>query len=147
MALFTAGALTSAGSTTLPVIALVGGATVLARVVEIGVFNTTATAVALKLCRLTTAGTPGTAATTGAPRGFDPATAIASVRNTYTGTAPTTSDLGFRTQLGAAIGSGFVFTFNDFEVTTAAAAASGVGVLVENGTGQPLQAYIKWLEG
>lgn len=147
MALFSAGALTSAGSTTLPLIALVGGTTVHARITEIGVFNTTATAVALKLCRITTAGTPGTSITIGAPRGHDPATALATVRNTYTGTAPTTTDLGFRCQLGAAIGSGFVWTFQDFELTTAVAAASGIGVIVENGTGQALQAYIKWLEG
>lgn len=145
MARFVAGGLTTAGSTTLPIIALVGGTTVLARIREIGLFNTTATAVALKLCRISTAGTPGTTLTASAMN-TDPAAAVATVRNTYTSTAPTTTDLGFRCQLGAAIGSGFVFTFDDFDLTTLVAANAGVGVLVENGTGQALQAYIKWYE-
>jgi hypothetical protein len=72
---FVAGGLSTAGSTTLPVFALVGSASVRARVKEIGVFNTTSTAVA----------------------------------------PPTTTDAGFRVQLGAAVGSGFVWTFDDWE--------------------------------
>ena len=59
---YSAGLLTTAGSTTLPIAALVGASTIRPRVWEIGVFNTTATAVALKLVRMTTAGTPGAAA-------------------------------------------------------------------------------------
>lgn len=144
MARFGAGGLTTAGSTTLPVIALTGGTTVLARIREIGVFNTTSTAVALKIVRLSTAGTPGATLTAGALNS-DPATAVAVMKNTYT-VAPTVSDLGFRCVLGAAVGSGFVWTFEDFELTTTAVANSGVGIIVENGTGQPLQAYMKWFE-
>src|SRR4051812_13721592 len=116
MARFTAGGLTTAGSTTLPIVALVGSTTVLARIREIGVFNTTATAVALKLCRVTTAGSPGAALTTSSMN-IDPATPVATLRNTYTSTAPTTTDLGFRCVLGAAVGSGFVWTFEDFDLT------------------------------
>ena len=55
---YSAGLLTSAGSTTLPIAALVGASTIRPRIWEIGVFNTTATAVALHLVRMTTAGTP-----------------------------------------------------------------------------------------
>lgn len=145
MARFVAGGLTTAGSTTLPVAALVGSASVLARIREIGVFNTTATAVSLKLCRLSTAGTPG-ATLTAAAMNMDPATAVATLKNTYSSTAPTTTDLGFRCVLGAAIGSGFVWTFEDFDLTTLIAANAGVGILVENGTGQALQVYFKWFE-
>jgi hypothetical protein len=132
MARYSAGALTTAGSTTLPVCALVG--------------TTTATAVALKLVRLSTAGTPGATVTPAALPGFDPATSLMTFRNTYT-VAPTTTDLGFRCVLGAAVGSGFVWTFDDFELTTAAVASSGIGVMVDNGTGQALQVYMKWYEG
>lgn len=145
MARFAAGGLTTAGSTTLPVFALLGGTTVVARIREIGVFNTTTTSVALKLCRVTTAGTPGSTLTSQAT-GIDPNASVALLKNTYTSTAPTTVDLGFRCVLGAAIGSGFVWTFDDWDLTTLLAASSAIGVLVENGTGQALQAYVKWYE-
>lgn len=143
---FVAGGLTTAGSTTLPVVALVGSASVRCKIREIGVFNTTATAVALKLCRLTTAGTPGSTLTADF---LDPANAVAvigALKNTYSSTAPTTTDLGFRTVLGAAVGSGFVWTFEDIDLCTAKAANAGIGILVENGTGQALQVYFKWAE-
>ena len=143
---FVSGFLTTAGSTTLPVAALVGSASVRCRVREIGVFNTTTTAVALKLCRLTSAGTPGTAGTVDKLDPADPTAVVGALRNTYTSTAPTTSDAGFRCVLGAAIGSGFVWTFEDFEFTTLVAANAGIGILVENGTGQALQTYWKWRE-
>jgi hypothetical protein len=145
MARFVAGGLTTAGSTTLPIFALVGGTGVLCRVREIGVFNTTSTAVALKLCRLSTAGTPGSTLTAAAMNS-DPASAVGVLKNTYTSTAPTTTDLGFRTVLGAAVGSGFVWTFEDFDLTTLVASNAAVGALVENGTGQALQIYVKWYE-
>lgn len=146
MAIFSAGFLTSAGSTTLPVWALVGSAAVKPRILEIGVFNTTSTAVALKLCRLSTAGTPGTSATSAGIDGTDPEAAVAVLKNTYSSTAPTTTDLGYRCVLGAAVGSGFVWTFNDQEMVVTVAANAGIGMLVENGTGQALQVYVKWRE-
>lgn len=146
MAGFTAGGLTSAGSTTLPVCALVGSASVRPRILEIAVFNTTTTAVALKLCRLTTAGTPGSNMAIDKLDPADVEANVANLKNTYSSTAPTTSDLGMRTVLGAAIGSGYVWTFEEREFMVAAAANAGVGILVENGTGQALQTYWKWRE-
>lgn len=146
MSSFVAGGLSTAGSTTLPVFALVGSASVKARVREIGVFNTTTTAVALKLCRVTTAGTPGTSLTVDKMDPGNPEANVAVLRNTYTSTAPTTTDAGFRALLGAAIGSGFVWTFDDWEFCTGVAANAAIGCLVENGTGQALQFYVKWNE-
>lgn len=143
---FVAGGLTTAGSTTLPVAALLGGTTTRPRLLEIGVFNTTATAVALKLCRVSTAGTPGSTLTAASLDALDPATNVALLKNTYTSTAPTTTDLGFRCVLGAAIGSGFVWTFSDYELTIDKVANAAIGILVENGTGQALQVYFKWRE-
>lgn len=143
---FVAGGLSTAGSTTLPVFALVGSASVRCRVREIGVFNTTSTAVALKLCRLTTAGTPGTSLTVDKLSPEDPTANVGALRNTYSSTAPTTSEVGFRAVLGAAVGSGFVWTFEDYEFCTLVSANAGIGCLVENGTGQALQFYVKWRE-
>lgn len=143
---FVAGGLTTAGSTTLPVVALVGSASILCRVREIGVFNTAATAVALKLCRLTTAGTPGSTLTADKLNPADPVANVGLLKNTYSSTAPTTTDLGFRTVLGAAIGSGFVWTFEDWALCSLVAANAGIGILVENGTGQALQTYWRWNE-
>jgi hypothetical protein len=145
MARFAAGGLTSAGSTTLPVVGLLGGTGVVARIREIGVFNTTTSSVALNVCRITTAGTPGVTLTTGVT-GIDPNTSVALLKNTWSSTAPTVVDLGFRCILGAAIGSGFVFTFDDWDLTTDKVANSAVGIIVSSGTGQPLQTYFKWYE-
>lgn len=143
---FVAGGLSTAGSTTLPVFALIGSASIRCRIREIGVFNTTATAVALKLARITTAGTPGTSLTVDKMDPADPVANVGALRNTYTSTAPTTAELGFRTLLGAAVGSGFVWTFEDYELCTLVAASAGIACLVENGTGQALQFYVKWRE-
>lgn len=143
---FTAGGLTTAGSTTLPIAALIGGTTVRARLLEVGVFNTTTTPVALKLCRLSTAGTPGATLTADKLDPGDPVANVALLKNTYSSTAPTTTDAGWRAILGAAVGSGFVWTFEDYEFCTLVAASAGIGILVENGTGQALQVYFKWRE-
>jgi hypothetical protein len=145
VARFAAGGLTTAGSTTLPIAALVGSASCKPKIYEIGVFNTTATAVALKLVRMTTAGTPG--ATLTSERVSDPEgpASIALLKNTYSVTA-TMTDLGFRCQLGAAVGSGFVFTFGADGLPVLVAANAAVGIVVENGTGQPCQIYVAWWE-
>jgi hypothetical protein len=146
MARFAAGLTTSAGSTTLPICALIGGTGARIRLREIGVFNTTTTAVNLVLCRLSTAGTPGTAATSRNTDGSDPQTAVGALRNTYTSTAPTTADLGIRFPLGAAIGSGIVLTFGEDDMTIDKVASAGIGLLVESGTGQAVMTYWRWVE-
>lgn len=143
---FIAGGLTGAGSTTLPLVGLIGSASVKPRIMEIGVFNTTSTAVAIKLCRITTAGTPGSTLTADKLDPTNPEANVALLKGTFTSTAPTTTDLGFRAVLGAAVGSGFVWTFEDWELCVNVAANAGVGILVENGTGQALQTYWKWRE-
>lgn len=146
MARYTAGALTTAGSTTLPLISLYSAAGVGAKIREIGVSNTTSTAVALKLIRLTTQGTPGGGLTKGK---HDPDSASASCTAFTTHSANPTlgDDLGYRAQLGAAVGAAFVWTFwSDSGLRVPIGTANGVGVLVETGSGQPLEAYIVWDE-
>lgn len=146
MSKFVAGLTTSAGSTTLPLAALVGGTGGRIRIVEIGVFNTTATACNLVLCRLSTAGTPGTAATSRLTDSADAATAVGTLRNTYSSTAPTTTELGIGFPLPAAIGAGIVLTFPDDTLTIPATANAGIGLLVESGTGQAVRIYVRWNE-
>jgi hypothetical protein len=137
---------TTAGSTTLPVAALIGGTGAFIRIRQIEVFNTTATAVTLLLCRLSTAGTPGTAATSRLSNSSDTATAVGALRNTYTSTAPTTTELGRKFPLGAAIGSGIILPFEDYELTIPATAAAGIGLLVASGTGQVVETSWVWQE-
>ena len=146
MARFIAGFTTAAGSTTLPICALVGSASARIRIYEIGIFNTTAVACNVVLCRLSTAGTPGTAATSRNLDGSDTQTAVGALRNTYTSTAPTTTELGMGFPLGAAIGSGLMPTFGDEELVIPATANAAIGFLVESGTGQALRVYFKWKE-
>lgn len=146
MSRFNAGGLTSAGSTTLPLISVYGATTVTPRIREIGVFNTSTTAVAIKLVRLTTLGTAGSALTRAALNAVDPSTAVTTAFNTHT-VAPTLgADLGYRAVIGAAAGAGIIWTFDDWDLTIASVANAGIGVIVENGTGQACQAYFKWTE-
>jgi len=146
MARYSAGCLTNAGSTTLPIISLYGAAAATGKLREIGLFNTTDTAVALKLVRITTAGTKG-AALTNAKQDPDTPAASCAAFNTHSSTGPTTGDdLGYRCVLGAAKGSGVVWTFPGDGIHVALSATGAIGVIVENGTGQAVQAYIVWDE-
>lgn len=145
MARFVAGARTSAGSTTLPIISVYSSATVNPHVIEIGVFNTTATAVALKLCKLTSAGTQGTGLTeTCIDAGAY--TASCTAFNTHSSTGPTVVDMGYNVTLGAAVGSGMVWTFGGEGAGIPAGTGNGIGVIVATGTGQVCDAYIVWEE-
>lgn len=146
MSRFAAGLTTSAGSTTLPACALVGSASGLIRIRQVSVFNTTATAVTLVLCRLTTAGTPGTAATSRLLNSADASAAVGTLRNTYTSTAPTSTELAIRFPLGAAIGSGIIRPFEDYELTIPATANAAIGLLVLSGTGQAVETDWTWEE-
>jgi hypothetical protein len=146
MSKFVAGVTTTAGSTTLPICALVGGTGARIRITEIGVFNLSATAVNLVLCRVSTAGTPGTAATSRLTDQGDGATAVGVLRNTYTSTAPTTAELGIGFPLAGAVGSGLVMTFPDDVLTLDKIASSAIGLLVESGTGQACRVWFRWYE-
>jgi hypothetical protein len=145
MSKFVAGLTTTAGSTTLPLCALIGGTGARIRVVEIGVWNTsTSAAVSLVLCRVSTAGTPGTAATSRLTDQSDAATAVGALRNTYTSTAPTTAELGIGFPLAAS--SGVIMSFPDDVMTMSATANSGIGLLLESGTVQACRVWFRWYE-
>lgn len=145
MARYQAGVKTGAGSTTLPLISLYSAAAVGAKIREIGVFNTASVAVDVKLVRLSSQGTPGSGLTESK---HDPDSAPASCTAFTThSVAPTLGDdLGYRASLGAAIGAGSIFTFGDSGLRIPVGTSNGIGVIIENGTGQALQAYIVWDE-
>ena len=145
MARYAVGVLTGAGSTVLPIISLYSTAAVSPVVREIGLTNTTSTAVALKLTYLTTAGTQGAGLTETKYRESAGA-AVCTAFTTHT-VAPTLGgDLGYRASLGAAVGAGVIWTFGEQGLTPPLGTGNGVGVIVENGTGQAVQAYIVWDE-
>lgn len=145
MARYTAGGVSAgAGSTTLPLMSIYAVASVGFTLRECGVFNTTATAVQVKLCRLSTAGTPGSAIT---PGKYNPDSVAASATpfNTHTVTG-TNTDLGYRTELGAAVGAGVIWTFGDLGIRCSVGTGNGIGVIIDAGTGQVCEIYFVWDE-
>jgi hypothetical protein len=145
MARYSSGVLTGAGSTTLPICSLYAAATVAGTLREVGVFNTTATAVALNLQRLTTTGTQG-AGQTEALHDDNAVASSCTFHTTHTVLPTLGDDLGYRAVLGASIGSGVIWTFGDTGIRIPEGTANGIGLIVENGTGQICQAYFVWDE-
>lgn len=115
-----------------------------ARIREIGVFNTTATACAVAVCRASATGTQGAGLTE--INESDPSgTIIATGFNTHTADATVGSPVR-QASLGAAIGSGVVFTFGDSGLEVDSATTAGVVITCPTGTGQHLDFYISWDE-
>ena len=145
MARYSAGALTTTGSTALPLISLYSGASVAPVIREISVSNTTSTQVQLKLVRLTSQGTPGSGLTE-APHDPNSAASSCFAFGTHSANPSLGNDLGYRAQLGAAVGAGWVWVFGGDGLRLPTGTANGVGVIVETGNGQPVQATIVWDE-
>ncbi len=112
---------------------------------EIGVTNTTAVAVAVALQRLTSTGTQGAG--------------LIELEMNEEGLAPTmtmfqahtvgpTITAGFirRFILGAAIGSGVIWTFGGDGLVVPPGVANGLGITTPDGTGQICDWYAEWEE-
>jgi hypothetical protein len=138
------GRATIVGTAALPLVSLYATAAVRPRLLEIGLFNTTATALAVSLNRLTTAGTPGAGLTEVSEDSPDH-TPVATAFAGHTA-GPTIGGELRRASLGAAVGSGVIWTFSEAGVEIPAGTANGVGVIVPTGTGQVLDFYLSWLE-
>ncbi len=136
------GRATIAGTNLLPLVSLYATAAARPKVVEVGVFNTTATALVVALNRLTTAGTQG-AGLTEVPQDDDLHVALATGHAGHTA-GPTIGGEIRRATLGAAVGSGVIWTFDGIEIP--AGTANGLGLIVPTGTGQILDYWIDWLE-
>ncbi len=111
---------------------------------EVGVFNTTSTALAVALARFTNATGVG-AGLTEAPWNTEGPAPNA------TGFAGHTADGGVggvvrQASLGAAIGSGIIWTFGGAGLRIPAGTANGIGIIVPTGTGQICDYYFDWEE-
>lgn len=146
MARFAAsGRATIAGTSALPLVSLYATAGVRPGIVEIGIWNTTSSSATFAVVRLSTTGTQGTAITVGAEDQVEQA-AIATPKNGHT-VGPTIGAEVKRATLGAAVGSGVIWTWPDTApLRIAAATTNGVGIIVPTGTGQVLDFSISWLE-
>lgn len=146
MARYSTGCLTTAGSTTLPIASLYAGANAGGTLREIGLANTTSTAVSLKLVRLTTTGTQGSGLTEARQNPNSPATANCAAFNTHSGAPTLGDDLGYRIRLGAADGASVIWTFGADGIIIPVGTANGVGVIVESGTGVACLVDFAWDE-
>lgn len=136
------GRATIAGTSALPLVSLYATASVRPVVVEVGIWNTTATEVCVSLNRLTSAGTQGTGLTEVAEDSPDH-TAVATGFAGHTA-GPTIGGELRRATLGAAKGSGVIWTFNGLEIP--AGTGNGIGLIIPTGTGQILDYSIAWIE-
>lgn len=140
-----AGRATIAGTSTLPLVSLYATATVRPRIAEIHAFNTTSTAVNIAVVRLSSTGTQG-AALTAQAESFPEHPALGTPRAGHT-VAPTIVTGPVRqATLGAAVGSGVMWSFGLMGLEIQAATTNGVGIIVPNGTGQILDYAIVWDE-
>lgn len=114
------------------------------RVREIGIFNTTATAVAVAVVRASTTGTQGTGLTEICV-GDDSHTVVATGFQTHTADATVGAPIR-QASLGAAIGSGVIFTFGEEGVCIDNATTAGLVITCPTGTAQHLDFYIEWDE-
>ena len=144
-----AGRATIAGTSALPLVSLYQTAAVRPRIMEVHLFNTTTTAVTVCLQRLSTTGTQGAGLTEVAENYPEhPPLATAFAGHTV-GPTVTAGEIR-RATLGAAIGSGIMWTFPDgvhvSPTTGTAATTNGIGVLIPTGAGQVLDYVICWVE-
>lgn len=140
-----AGRSTVAGTSLRAIASLYGITSKGFRVREVGVWNTTATAVAVALVRFTATGTQGAALTTVAwdddKDGIRQITAFAG--HTADGTVGSPIR---QASLAGIIGSGVIWTFGDIGFEIKAGTTNGVGIICPTGTGQILDFYYDWEE-
>lgn len=135
---------TGAGSATLPMASLFSLGTGDLWLVEVGVTNTTVTALEVSLKRFTAAGTAGTAQTVLWEEGVLNFTAKGDPRDTHTVTPTITAGELRRASIGASIGSGVIWTFGGRGLLIPSGTANGVGLMPMTGTGQICDVYWSW---
>jgi hypothetical protein len=140
---------TGAGSATLPLGSVYATAAVRPRLVEVGIFNTTATAVAVALVRLSAGtGTKGSAVTA-VYEDDSSQSPVSTVANTHTVTPTTISTALRQASLGAAVGSGVIWTFGGGKtvgLTIPNTTNDALGIIIPTGTGQVCDLYWCWDE-
>ncbi len=118
-------------------------ATVGAKVREVGVFNTTATALAVSLVRFTNATGVGAGLTEADYDQANPAICTGFAGHTADGAV---GQVFRQAALGAAVGSGIIWTFGDSGLLIPVGTANGIGIICPTGTGQICDYYFDWDE-
>jgi hypothetical protein len=144
MSRFSAGFRTSIGSLVLPIASLYAVAAAGCTLRQVSVYNTTTTAVSLKLSRLDTAGT-APAAVTDNEYNPDGPIALCGLHQTHT-VGPTIDEEIDRIALGAVVGSGVIWTFGASGLIIPSGVANGIGIVVSLGTGQICDVAFHWDE-
>jgi len=139
-----AGRSTVAGTTLRAIASLFAIASRTMKLREVGVFNTTSVAVAVSLVRFTNATGVGAGLTEVMYDEAGPAP-------NGTGFAGHTADGAVgsplrQASLGAAIGSGVIWTFGDTGILVATGTTNGIGIICPVGNGQILDYYYDWDE-
>ena len=111
---------------------------------EVGVFNTTTTAVAVGLSPATAAGTVGAGLTEVCEEDTSYAI-LGTAFNTHTVDATLTGEVR-QDSLGASIGSGVIWTFGGRGLLIPEGTANGAVITCPTGTGQHLDFYFVWEE-
>lgn len=144
MARFAVANRTAAIPTTLRGPSLYATAAVRPRVYEVGVFNTTTTAVAVALVRASATGTQGTGLTE-VPVSDDSQGAVTTGFQTHTADA-TVGGAIRQASLGAAIGTGVIWTFSEPGLIIDNVTTQGLVIICPTGTAQHLDFYFEWVE-
>lgn len=147
MARYTVGTRSSgAGTTARPLGGVMAVASRSCHVREVGVFNTTTTAVALRIAKITAVGTPGAALTEEKYHGSDGDAPDITGFDTWSADATINAGNIRVATLGAAIGAGAIFTFAEPGVYIPAGTGNGLGIVLATGTGQICDWYMEWDE-
>jgi len=139
-----AGRSTIAGTTVRALASLFATTGVRPRIREIGVFNTTNTALAIAVVRFTNATGVG-AGLTEVAESDTAQSAIATGFAGHTADGAVGSPIR-QASLGAAIGAGVIWTWSDVGLVLPNTTADGVGIIIPTGTGQICDYSITWDE-
>jgi len=138
-----AGRSTVAGTSARAIASLFATASVGAKLREVGIFNTTSTALAASLVRFTNATGVGAGLTEANYDAASPAICTGFAGHTADGA---TGEVFRQASLPAAVGGGVIWTFGDSGILIPVGTANGIGVICPTGTGQILDYYFDWDE-
>ncbi len=115
-----------------------------AKLVEVGVYNTTAVALAIALARFTAATNVGAGQTEG-EYDTDGNPPLSTIFAGHTGDG-TVGQILKQATLGAYVGAGVIWTFGNGGIVIPSGTANGIGVIVPTGTGQLCDLEFIWDE-
>ena len=145
MARFGCGVLTTtAANITLPAMGLYNSASVVAALREVGISNTSSTACAFMISLVTTVGTKVSTPTEVKHRDNGPLSEVDAV--TWSAGPTIGATLGYRQQLGAAVGAGVIWTFGGDGLQCAVGTANALAIATSDTTAQNVHAYMVWDE-